>query len=440
MKTTNIWPLLASIILLHSTDLYAKKIPYIKITNIPPFGAGGYLHGRAMCDQSNPCGVAVYIKVNEKWWTKPYTEMPLIPIQDDGSWGYDLNTYPTSDDYATKYVVYLVPLSQSNRVPALSNALALPPILDEISLARDVRIRTSLYFSGLEWEIKVALLEKFAPGTNWFGTNNVWLDGSGRLHLKIRKEIEDGTNKWSCGEVICADTFGCGLYRFYIDTNIGNLNSSVVFSPFTYSDFQEFDYREIDVEFTTWNNRVTNGNAQYTIHSPNGTDIIQRFVCPSNIDNSVHWFVWSPWRIDFSSLEGHDPASANPSDLITNWSFLVTPQIPPAGFVRPRINLYLSDSQPPTDTNEVEVIVSRFEYQPLLSFTSARQSTSNTMLFTIQNEVMGLIDIESSTNLADAGGWNKVWTNIEGMVGQPMQFEVFTTNAESFYRGKLHFP
>lgn len=444
MKTTTIPNLtLTGAVLLFGGHLSAQTSPNIEITNFPPFGAGGYLQGRASTDESNRCAVVVYIKVNEGWYNKPTYSNPLTTIDTNGSWSCNVATYAPSDVYATKYAAFLVPLSASNDVPILDGK-SLPEELDEIALAKDFRIRTPLFVSGMEWEVKATVPEPLGmpidPGPNRFSTNNASVDDIGRLHLKISKEIQDGTNKWTCAEIICGEDFRDGLYRFYVDSRVDDLDPSVVFSPFIYSDYTNYAHREIDIEFTTWNGTVTNGNAQYAIQQSTNPVIVEHFEVPSNVTNSVHSFAWAPWRIDFKSLKGHDPASTNAADLICDWSYTNASRIPPAGLVRPRINLYLSAGQPPTDSNEVEMIVSRFEYQPLLRVTGVSRSASNTMRFTIQQEVAGLFDLESCTNLGDAASWQKSETNISGVVGRPMQFEVSITNSKCFYRGNLRSP
>jgi hypothetical protein len=432
---------LAGSALLGGGQLPATERPFITILDMPPYGNGGYLYGQASCNPSNPCVVAVYVKVNEKWWIKPYATPPVMPVGSDGGWGYHLSSYPRTDDYATKYVAFLVPLSASNSVPKLQGSPNLPAVLDEISLAKDVRIRTSLLFSGVEWETKVAVLEPWDPGPNRFATNSAWVE-EGRLHLKIRKEAMGGTNQWSCAEVICGKELGYGLYRFYVDSPVGAFDPNIVFSPFSYSDYPDYNHREIDIEFTTWNGMVTNGNAQYAVQQATGGAVVERFRCRAEVTNSVHSFAWSPWRIDCRSLKGHDPASTNASDLIAGWSLTNVSQIPPAGPVRPRIALYLSNGQPPADTNEVEVLISRFEYQPLLRLEEMGLDAGREKLqFSTRQEVAGILDLESRPVSSGAGnGWEPLVTNIVGQAGKRMHFHIPMTNAQRYYRGNLRAP
>lgn len=419
--------------------LWAQTAPYVKITNAPPYETVGFLEGTADCDAAGPCGVAVYINVDGGWWNKPNFANPISAIDTNGSWSCNV-TGASNDVYATKYAAYLVPLSASNSVPLLSG-MPLPDSLDTIALAKDFHIQTPIDFSGREWEVKATIPgSQVGPGPNEFSTNNVWTDGTGRLHLKINKEIDGGTTNWSCAEVIGGDEFGYGMYCFYLDSPVDNFDPSIVLSPFIYSDHTNYAFREIDMEFTTWNGMETNGNAQYAIQQWAHPVIVERFDMPPAVTNSVHCFAWSPWRIDFKSLKGHDPASTNAADLIYEWSYTNATQIPPEGPVRPRLNLYLSKGLPPTDNNTVEVIISRFDYFPLLEFTDTSLTVSNTMQLTVQPRVEGLLDLEVRTNLATGTNWEQVETNIPGDAESPVLFEVPATNSESFYRGSLHSP
>ena len=432
--------LVTGVLFLSTPCLSAQAYPSVEITNAPPFETAGLLKGSASYNDAEPRGVAVYINVNGGWYNKPTYANPITPIETNGSWNCNVATYLAGDVYATKYAAFLMPLSASNDVPILDGK-PLPEALDAIALAKDFHIQTPIEFSGREWEIKATVPgAQIGPGPNGFSTNNVWTDETGRLHLKINKEVDGGTTNWSCAEVIGGDEFGYGMYCFQIDTPLDDLDPSVVFSPFSYSDHTNYTFREIDIEFTTWNDAATLSNAQYAIQQWANPVIVERFELPPDTTNSVHYFVWAPWRIDFKSLKGHDPTSTNSADLIYEWSHTNATQVPPEGPVRPRINLYLSHGLPPTDNNPVEIIVSRFDYWPLLEFTDASHTTSNTMQLTVQQRVGGLFDLEVATNLAPVTNWEKLETNVTGGAESPLLLEAPATNSKCFYRGSLHFP
>ena len=64
----------------------------------------GYVTGLTPADFK----IAVYIKVEGNWWTKPTADSPLTTIQPDGSWSSDIVTGGI-DEQATHVVAYLLP-------------------------------------------------------------------------------------------------------------------------------------------------------------------------------------------------------------------------------------------------------------------------------------------------------------------------------------------
>ena len=79
------------------------------------------------------------------------------------------------------------------------------------------------------------------------------------------------------------------------------------------------------------------------------------------VTNSTHVFVWDTDRVTFQTYAGH---STNAADLIHEWTS--TNAIPVPGDDTVRLNLYLADGKAPVSGQPVEVVISRFEWQPLL--------------------------------------------------------------------------
>jgi hypothetical protein len=79
----------------------------IEITYLPPYGSTDDLRGRVTCVEPGSYKVAVYIYVSG-WWTKPYWNRPLTPIQDDGTWICDITT-GGNDPLATEIAAFLIP-------------------------------------------------------------------------------------------------------------------------------------------------------------------------------------------------------------------------------------------------------------------------------------------------------------------------------------------
>ena len=96
--------------------------PGIFLDVVPPIGSYENLRGHVACVKPADYRVAVYIKVSG-WWTKPYFDSPLTPIQSDGAWVTDITT-GGSDQLATDIAAFLVPKGYSP--PQMSGGAVLP--------------------------------------------------------------------------------------------------------------------------------------------------------------------------------------------------------------------------------------------------------------------------------------------------------------------------
>ncbi len=208
------------------------------------------------------------------------------------------------------------------------------------------RART-LSFSGYEWSVKTSDGELAGPVPNYFSdsTDNVWVDGDGKLHLKITRRNE----QWYCAEVVSTANFGYGTYRFYSEGRIDQLDRNVVLGLFTW-DVDPADNREIDIEFSKWGQAV-NDNAQFVVQPWDTPGNRHRFNIEIPDLYSTHSFTWTPEEIFFQSANSH----------IELWSY-TGPDIPLPGHENARINLWLYQGVPPSDAQEVEVILSAFEF------------------------------------------------------------------------------
>jgi len=213
-------------------------------------------------------------------------------------------------------------------------------------------------FAGHNWIVKTSA-GRVGPGPNYFSdnTNNIWVDTSGRLHLKITRH----NGRWYCAEIISNDSFGFGTYRFYLDTPVDSLDPHVVLGLFTWSDDPAYNNREIDIEFSRWG-IVANQNAQYVVQPYNVAGNQYRFEEPPNLYQTTHSFDWTSTSVFSESLIGHLRTPTDPSQIIAQHTF--TQGIPQAGGENARMNLWLFQGQAPTDRQEVEVIVSWFEFVP----------------------------------------------------------------------------
>ncbi len=211
-------------------------------------------------------------------------------------------------------------------------------------------------FSGYTWWVKEST-QPVGPGPNLFSasTRHVEVDRQGRLHLRILREGD----RWTCSEVVNNRSLGYGTYRFYLETDTARFDDNVVLSLFTWSDTPDYANREIDIEFARWSDPGA-PNAQFVVQ-PATPGRMVRFRIPRGVARSVHSFRWEPGVVRFSSRTGWDPTRGT---MLHTWTFNGS-DVPVPGDENPRINLWLNRGEPPTDGKQVEVIVARFQFEPL---------------------------------------------------------------------------
>jgi hypothetical protein len=358
-----IWPWLALALTVLTTQCNAVT-PSILITNLPTYGVASHLAGVVL--NANPAtnAVAVFIYVpGYGWVTKPTCAQPLTTIQADGSWFADVNTGGAGDLTATRFAALLVSTNFNQTcVLGLPN---LPANTYAQAVAQAVVTRPSpgvrfLNFSGYDWWVKNST-GTVGPGPNYFSdaTNNVWTDTNGWLHLRITHR----NNAWQCAEIISARTFGPGNYRFELNSVVDNLNQNVTLGLFNYSDDPAFTDREIDVEGGRWNIPSDANNAQFVVQPYNLANQLVRYRVPPGLADSTHLFVWETNRISWQSQTGAYSAAA--TNLIASYIFTNAANVPQSGDEVVHLNLWLINGNPPTDNNEVEVIIKSFNFVPL---------------------------------------------------------------------------
>jgi len=216
-----------------------------------------------------------------------------------------------------------------------------------------------LSFAGRNWTVKCGV--GLGPGPNDFsqGAENVWVDGNGRLHLKIIER----RGQWWCAEVVLNDSLGYGAYSFELETRVDLIDEIAVLGLFTYDlDAAAENYREIDIEFSKWGN-PENDNGQYVIQPYTVFDNIYRFDVDysgaGGDDTTTHTFSWGPGAIDFESSYGAIPPPDPGS--IQAWPYSGV-DIPDEGAEQTRLNLWLFQTAAPANGQDVEVVISDFRF------------------------------------------------------------------------------
>jgi len=206
----------------------------------------------------------------------------------------------------------------------------------------------TIEFSGYTWEVKSST-GRVGPGPNYFSDSldNVWVDNSGRLHLKLAPSHR----RWYSTEVINTQSLGRGRYSFDLDSPVNAVDPNVVLGLFTWSDHPAYNHREIDIEFSRWGNSADPTDGQYVVQPYDHPGNLQR-IAASGASSSTQSFDWQRNAVTFAS-------SATPSV----WTYS-GPDVPQPGSEQARINLWLYRGAPPTNGKTVEVVVSRFSFTP----------------------------------------------------------------------------
>ena len=122
--------------------------PSIELTYIPPYGSWdpGSTKGQVWHVKPVDYRVAVYIKVENRWWTKPYWNNPLTIILPNGAWTCDITTGGI-DQRATEIAVFLIPFNYSP--PLMSGGSTLPSELYDNATAYVEVTRAVELFIGI---------------------------------------------------------------------------------------------------------------------------------------------------------------------------------------------------------------------------------------------------------------------------------------------------
>lgn len=332
----------------------------IEFTSVPAFGGDDDLHGLVTGVPPGAYSVYVCIFVHG-WWTKPTWGEPATPIQADGTWTCDITT-GGGDETATRIAAFVVPVGLFP--PLMTGEATLSPAFEcmavaSAEVARPPYLRV-IDFSGYRWGVKTSE-ERVGPGPNFFSdsSESVWVDWEG-LHLRITNT----EGAWQCAEVVCTQALGYGRYTFGIGSEVAQMNEQAVLGLFTWDDAEEANHREIDIECSRWG-VVGNENAQFVVQPFDTPGNTHRFDIPAGLATTTHSFDWGLDSIAFASIEGQPVGvgSAASGDVIERWTY-TGDDIPPPGNENARINLWLYEGTPPSDAQEIEVLVREFRFEP----------------------------------------------------------------------------
>jgi hypothetical protein len=217
----------------------------------------------------------------------------------------------------------------------------------------------TIEWSGRTWWVRTSNGNPQGPGPNIFSDSaeNVFVDASGNLHLKIRK---DANNKWLASEIDLNQSLTYGTYEFEVSSRYDLFAANVVGGLFTYLSPESVAAQtggsvnnglpdtphEIDIEFTkAWGS----GHLYYVTHDPEAQPAPSaNFRQALNGDFTTHRFTWEPGRIIWESYHGHYAGVANPP-------FPIVEDRPGANAGKPARHIYTGPVVP-RDLNEIPII------------------------------------------------------------------------------------
>jgi hypothetical protein len=207
----------------------------------------------------------------------------------------------------------------------------------------------TLDFSGYEWVIRQTA---GVPGgsPNVYDPANAWVDGQGRLHLRIAKTATG----WTSAEVNLSRSLGYGSYRFVVG-DISHMEPAAVLAISTWDDTGA--YREMDIEISRWG-EPAGKNAQFVVQPYYVPANVVRFLSPAG--RLAYSFTWEPGRVSFMTARQSAPRTK--TNIVAAHVF--TSGIPSPGSELLHMNLYVFDNKRSPLQHGVEVIVERFQYLP----------------------------------------------------------------------------
>ena len=298
----------------------AQAADSIQFTSVPPYGSQSNLFGQVHGVNPANFRVAVLIYLDGLgWFSKPTCATPLSTIAADGTWTADITTGGI-DSNAVRIAAFVVPSTFSQ--PCLTGSFCIPDVFYQQSVANTSVTRTptgvrSFHWSGFDWSVKTSGVSTVGPGPNFFSdsTNNVFIDSSGRLHLRI---INVGGN-WQCAEVVSQSTPGYGTYRFHLAFDPNTLDQNVTLGLFTWSNETPFFDREMDNECGRWENPNDYANSQFVVQPYYAPSQLVRYRVPFLVTNAVPAFNWTTNSIIYTCTTGTNavlPAAAITNQLV----------------------------------------------------------------------------------------------------------------------------
>jgi hypothetical protein len=219
-----------------------------------------------------------------------------------------------------------------------------------VSVARIMSQAKTLRFSGIDWQVRTDDGD-YGGRTNEYSSDNVFLDDSGALHMRITRNA----GGWVCSELQSVRSLGYGDYRLEAE-DVGRLEPAIMFSLFTYlAQPADGDNREMDIHITR-RGEPSNKNAEF---------VVAPYFVPANFyyfdvpDGPLALQLkWSPDRAEFSASRAKSP-NERPFE-----SWIFNTGVPRADEAKIYINLCNYGNARIHPTRNEEVVVKSFDFFP----------------------------------------------------------------------------
>ncbi len=238
-----------------------------------------------------------------------------------------------------------------------------PPVVKEITsiyLADFYSASDTLLFSGYKWTTKESNEKQTGPGRNFFsgGRENIWVDEMGRMHIRTTHR----NGRWYCAEARLAESLGYGTYIFHLEPNLAKLDKDMVVGFFTYDHNDNmYHHREIDIEFSQWGDEK-NLNSQFVLQPFEVAENVHRY--QTDLSRGTHHEIsWKKSRIDFSSSYITVSNDSVEIEKYASWTYKPHPRLK-KNQEKFSMNVWIYKADFPSDFNDYEFIVTKFEFIP----------------------------------------------------------------------------
>jgi hypothetical protein len=226
----------------------------------------------------------------------------------------------------------------------------------------------TIEFAGYTWRCKDGP-SPMGPGPNWFSQSpdNAWVDGEGRLHLRI---TYDGAN-WVCPEITLEDALGHGDYVFVTRGRVDQLDPNIILGMFLWEYQESYDgvgvtnvANEFDIELSRWGDPNNTLNDQFVAQPWNNPGNLSRYTLTlsSPDDLTTHAFLWRDGQVVCRTWYA-DGAQPTPATLVHEFNY-TGPDVPRDEAPRVHFNFWLIYGLAPLDGQEHEVVIDDFRFVP----------------------------------------------------------------------------